>query len=145
MTPLERQLRRHEGEKLELYRCPAGYLTIGIGHNIEAHGITPDVSRLIFKIDLARAKNDLDMLLDYYRIRKWEISSNRYDVLVNMSFCMGRASLGGFKKMFAAIQQNDWPAAAVEILDSDFGRSKYHRVRAVELANQMETGEYGEK
>src|SRR3989304_275668 len=35
METLEKMIERHEGKRLKLYHCPAGHLTIGIGHNVE--------------------------------------------------------------------------------------------------------------
>ena len=34
------QLIRHEGEELQVYECPAGFKTIGVGRNLEAKGLT---------------------------------------------------------------------------------------------------------
>ena len=33
------QLKRHEGLRLEAYICPAGALTVGWGHNCDAHPV----------------------------------------------------------------------------------------------------------
>lgn len=38
-SKLERLLIRHEGIKLKPYRCSLGFLTIGVGYNIDARGL----------------------------------------------------------------------------------------------------------
>lgn len=35
-TDLLSQLKRHEGLRLWVYRCPTGHRTIGYGHNLDA-------------------------------------------------------------------------------------------------------------
>jgi lysozyme len=41
LSKLERLLIRHEGIKLTPYRCSLGFLTIGVGYNIDARGLKP--------------------------------------------------------------------------------------------------------
>ena len=37
---LVEQVQRHEGLRLEAYLCPAGKITIGYGHNLQANPVT---------------------------------------------------------------------------------------------------------
>lgn len=48
VTKLMQQLERHEGKERYIYKCPAGYWTIGVGRNLETKGLTPDEFRLVF-------------------------------------------------------------------------------------------------
>ena len=68
---LERQLIRHEGLKLFPYQCPAGFLTIGVGRNLEGKGITKAEALFLLKNDIADARNDVDALVEQFRIRKY--------------------------------------------------------------------------
>jgi lysozyme len=41
LSKLEQLLVRHEGVRLKPYRCSLGFLTIGVGYNLDARGIGP--------------------------------------------------------------------------------------------------------
>ena len=40
---LREMLERHEGRKKKVYRCSKGKKTIGVGHNVDAKGLPPDI------------------------------------------------------------------------------------------------------
>lgn len=103
-----------EGLRLKLYRCTAGKLTIGIGHNIEDRGITPAVCELIFQEDVDVAERDAHALFPGL----FSYSERRQAALVNMAFQLGFERLSQFKKMRAAVNAGDWGAAVREAKDS---------------------------
>ena len=143
MTELENlkeQLIRHESLRLKLYRCSAGKLTIGVGRNIEDRGISKDEAMVMLENDIAGARADVDMLLEQFGIDKWRVNQAREDALTNMAFNLGRQRLSGFKKMFSAIKDGNFDLAAAEMLDSKYARDVGQR--AVELSNQLSSGEY---
>lgn len=147
---LRKQLIRHEGINLTSYRCPAGYITVGIGHNLEAnpvpgipckiwHTITDDQANRLFEADVAMFAAQIDKRWPWAR----DMGETRYSVLINMAFNMGVDRLAGFKDALAAMRRGDYDTAAVEILDSEnYGRSPYPgvRKRALEMSEQMRTG-----
>ena len=57
LDKLKELIVKHEGERLDLYRCTAGKLTIGIGHNIQDKGISKAVSTLMFEEDIKKRIN----------------------------------------------------------------------------------------
>jgi lysozyme len=122
VTHLEEQLIRHEGIRLKPYRCTAGYLTIGVGHNLDAHGITRAVALMMLQEDLRAANSDVEMIMDAYKIRPWTLGPARIDALINLDINMGARSLMGFGRMWAALRAEDWETAAVELLDSKWRR-----------------------
>jgi lysozyme len=138
MGALEEQLIHDEGEALKMYQDVKGNWTIGIGHNLSTRPISKTACWQIFMDDIRIAKDDLDYLLDMYGVKKWVLDPARFDALCNMSFCMGRKTLMGFKKMFGCLAIGDFDGAANEILDSTFGRKD--TARANRIANQMRTG-----
>ena len=140
MEHLKEQLIRHEGLRLKPYRCPAGKLTIGVGRNIEDRGIYKAEAMVMLENDIAGAKADVDMLLEQFGIDKWRVNQVREDALTNMAFNLGRQRLSGFKKMFSAIKDGNFDLAAAEMLDSKYARDVGQR--AVELSNQLSSGEY---
>lgn len=103
-----------EGLRLKLYRCTAGKLTIGIGHNIEDRGISPEVCELMFQEDVDVAERDALALFPGLH----SYSDRRKAALVNMAFQLGFERLSQFKKMRAAVNAGDWGAAVYEAKDS---------------------------
>jgi len=140
MNRLEKQLIRHEGIKLHPYYCPAGKITIGIGRNLEDRGICESEAMLMLINDITQAKDDVNTLLDYYRVCKWHLNPARLDALANLAFNLGRRGLGGFKKMFHCLKNDDFPGAAEQLLCSRYAIQVGNR--AIELANQIEKGRY---
>lgn len=139
------QVKRHEGLSLVPYRCPAGYLTIGYGHNIDA-GTGPDIkeddriteteAEKLLEIDLRAVGVSLDAVLAGWR----KLCEPRQAVLLNMGFNLGVGGLLKFRKALAAVKAGDWDKAADEMLDSKWRRDV--KGRAYELAEQMRTGKW---
>lgn len=137
------QLKRHEGLSLEAYYCPAGRLTIGYGHNLEAwpvHGLGEgsriDKARATALLidDVVRVADELDRRIPWWR----ELSEERQAVLVNMGFNLGVAGLMGFSKMLASCEHGDFGRAAQEMGSSRWAKQVGNR--ALELMDQMWTG-----
>lgn len=85
------------------------------------------VGENLFQISLQRA--EADVLSLYPDIRK--APKEFRDVIVNMSFQMGKSSLSEFEEMKASYENRDWAGVKREILDSDFAdqtpsRAKRH-------------------
>lgn len=134
------QLIRHEGEKLHPYKCPAGYLTIGVGRNIEERGISREESRYLLANDLAAVERELNKSWV-----GWNAPAHgavRAAVLLNMAFNLGTPRLLKFRRMRAAYDSRDYPGAAAEMLDSRWARQV--GPRASELADQMRFGAWRE-
>jgi len=131
---LVEQLVRDEGEVLRPYRDSRGFLTIGVGHNLDAKPISRRASRVILEDDIADAVADLHHALPWAAL----LDEARQGVLVNMTFNMGLGGLLTFKKFLAAMQAGQWPAAAREILESEY--AKQVGERAKRLAIQTLTG-----
>ena len=148
------QLMRHEGSVKEnglhrMYKCPAGFNTIGYGHNVDAHplkgaqkayyekngGLDDTLVNELLRDDTYAVFNQLDSLYDWFD----ELDEVRQDVLVNMGFNLGMSGLSKFKKMLAAVEAGEYKHAADEMTKSLW----YKQVgnRAKELVEQMRTGE----
>lgn len=152
------QLMRHEGRSVGTdgrhyaYRCPAGILTIGYGHNLEANsvpginparGLSEGQAQRLLVVDLMQVQKEL--------FKEWPaldlISQERQAVLLNMAFNLGVQGLLKFKRMFAAIDSDNYKAARREMESSRWFRQVGdgpggHFDRAEELALQMETSEW---
>jgi len=94
--------------------------------------IPNDVVDAWFKTDMDAADKNLTAILEE---RAVHVPDEVFDILLNMSFNLGKKGLNGFKKMWKAIEVEDWATAAVEMEDSKwFGQVKN---RAVRLVNRM--------
>lgn len=134
---IEDQLIHHEGERLKPYRCSAGMLTIGIGHNLE-NGISKAASRFIFNEDIKEAT---DWLIGFFGPHTWEcFSEGRKRALIDLRFNLGSDRFMGFKRMITAIRQGKWDMAAYELLDSLWWRQVQESRRQL-LYHQLKTGE----
>lgn len=130
---LSDQLKRHEGVELKPYVCPAGYLTIGVGRNIQDNGISMEEAEILLLNDIDRC------WMQAKTLPGWDsMNEARRAVLVNMVFNMGLPRVQGFKKMLAALEDEDYAAATREMLDSRWARQVGDR--ATELAEQMAYG-----
>lgn len=125
-----------EGLRLKPYTCPAGKLTIGYGHNLEANGITAEMAEILLKTDLALARMEVGAKIPYC----YKLNEPRQYVLVDMCFNMGIGRLLTFKKMLAALKEGYYDRAAHEMENSRWYTQVGNRGKA--LVRIMKTGEY---
>ena len=131
MESLKEQLIRHEGLRLTVYDCPAGYKTIGVGRNIEQKGITEDEALYLLGNDIGYFTEQLEDNLIGFQ----ELPEDKKAVLVNMAFNLGVNGLLKFKKMLAAVLEERWEDASSEMLNSRWADQVGNR--AIELAEVM--------
>ena len=129
-------IKRHEGLRLEPYKCSAGKLTIGYGHNLDGIGITEDEADYLLMGDIERAEYAVSRVFGDSLLQS--LSCNRYSVLVNMMFNLGLPRFKGFKKMIQAVKDGDYNKAAHEMLNSKWAQQV--RTRADELIKMMRKG-----
>ena len=146
----------HEGLRLQVYQDTLGIDTIGIGRNLEDRGITDeelewmDIPNMdtIYEYGISEAdamylaENDVQIVEE--ELLRAHPCVDRLDavrqlILVDMAFNMGVPRLGKFKKMWAAIHENNFEEAAKEMLDSRWANQV--KSRATKLAHAMHTGE----
>ena len=151
------ELIKHEGLKLQVYQDTLGIDTIGIGRNLEDRGITkqeldeldiPNIDHVyeygITEADAVYlATNDVQ-IVEEELVRAHpcvdRLDAVRQLICIDMAFNMGVPRLCKFKKMWAAIEAEDYPTAAKEMLDSRWATQV--KGRATKLANAMHNGEF---
>jgi lysozyme len=142
-----------EGIRTDVYKCPAGFLSVGIGHNLITNPalkilgkslklgdrITHDQIQQLYDYDLMIVKNGLkgeipsyELLLDKYKT-----------ILINMSFNMGVHGVLKFQDMIHAMKLNNEDNVVVAIRDSGY----YHQLpkraeRMIKLAKGEAVHEY---
>lgn len=114
---VERLIRKHEGKEKFPYKDTKGNITIGIGRNLSAKGLSEDEIDLLFENDLMEAETRLNEILAYYKINRSGLPEEVVMVLIDMSFNMGYG-LKAFKRMFKAVKKQDWEWMIEEMKDS---------------------------
>lgn len=152
MISLRQDLIRDEGLKLAPYRCTKGFLTIGVGRNLDSCPLTTEELRkvghdgrrkpitaaqaeLLLTNDITRTMESLDMCLPWWST----LDDTRRSVLFNMAFNLGVEGLKRFKDTLSSVQAGEYQEAAKCMLDSKWASQV--KGRAVRLANMMRTGE----
>jgi len=129
-------IKEHEGKKLKPYKCSEGYLTIGWGRNLDSNGISEEEAEQMLKNDIWDAQMDC-----IRNIKVWgSLDVVRQSVLIDMCFNMGISKLLKFKKTLNDINNKNYKAASLEMLDSKW--AKQVGKRAKKLSEVMKTGSW---
>ena len=136
MKSLEEMIKCHEGSKQFPYTCTAGKLTIGYGRNLTDKGLSQSEMEYLLHNDILDAESDIDKIFDYYVVST--LPKVVYIALVDMMFNLGLNRFMGFKRMIAAICEENWELTAEEMLDSKW--AKQVGQRAIELAEMVRNG-----
>ena len=146
---LKEQIKRHEGEVLEVYADSLGYLTLGVGHLIKEddaeHGqpagtpVSQEVVDAYYESDFDKHVEETIHVFeskggeDFYALPE-----DIQHVLVNMTFNLGGTRFGKFNNMWKGVIACDGEKVAVEMEDSNWlgtgGRrevEQQERVRSV--------------
>lgn len=132
-------LRKHEGVEKHAYTCSAGYVTIGVGRNIDevgGLGLSDEEINFLLKNDIERCIVELTMAFDWFE----GLDEVRKDAMINLVFNLGLSRLMKFEKALFAMSNQDWETASEEFLDSRWAEQV--GARATEVAQMIRTGEY---
>jgi len=126
---LKEQIKRHEGEVLEVYADSLGYLTLGVGHLIKEddpeHGqpagtpVSQEVVDAYYEADFDKHVEETIHVFegkggeDFY-----SLPEDIQHVLINMTFNLGGTRFAKFNNMWSAVVEGDWKRMAVEMEDS---------------------------
>ena len=155
MTELLDQLVLHECLELLPYKDSLGIDTIVIGRNLEHRGLSEEELVHIGKdiSDICEwgitkeqayylAENDIKIVekeVCEAHPCVVELDEIRQRVIIDMAFNMGVPRLNKFKKMWKAIEEENYEESKIQMLDSRWANQVGNR--AVRLSNAMETGE----
>ncbi len=148
LDKLKAMIKIHEGYSNAPYRCPAGHMTIGYGHNYEANplpkdiegyleangNITPAMSERLLDQDIKNAVASCQSLYPNFDT----FSDNRQDALADFLYNVGIVRARGFKKARQAINDEKWDIAVLEMKDSEW--IKQVGARAVEICKMIQEG-----
>lgn len=154
-------IERHEGRRNKPYRCPAGRLTIGVGHNMEARPLPRDMQAFLDKhgyitdgmvdqlliTDLGDAMRDA---IEVVGAQVWDtLTLARQYAIIDMTFTLGAGGLRKFRRFLAAVRAGEWTRAADEIRASRYyrqlggdpaGTDDCRLERPEEIVRMIETG-----
>jgi len=134
MVKLRRSLIQHEGNSNAPYIDSLGNITIGIGYNLSARGLTDEWINTQYEQDVAFFHRQLSTF-EWYE----QLTLDRQIALIDMAF-MGWKKFLTFKKMLRALLTHNYKQAAFEMLNSRWAEQV--KGRAATLAQVMLTGVY---
>ena len=125
---LKQEIKRHEGEVLEIYKDSLGYLTLGVGHLIreddaeygepEGTPISQETVDRYYEADFDKHVDETIHVCDKNNIIFEELPESIQHVLVNMCFNLGANRLGKFRNMLYAVSVSNWEEMANQMEDS---------------------------
>ena len=121
-----------EGVRRYPYVDTNGQLTIGVGHNLTAKGVSQHIVEEMLDEDIADAVKDLDRQLPWWR----QLNEARQIVMADMCFNIGIGGLLQFKKFLAAMEAGRFEDAAKEMQDSRWSHQVGNRARRLFLMVQ---------
>ena len=139
---LKRTLWIQEGAKRRIYKCPAGFWTLGVGHNLEELPISERAINIILEDDIELIRTELSYSIkNNFSISLKDLSDVRQEILINMAFNMGVPRLMKFKKTFSFIKNLDFFNASIEMLDSSWWK-ELHRLDMLDGRDSTDRAEY---
>lgn len=122
-TRLREVLTDHEGLKYKPYKCTAGKLTIGIGHNLDDQGVSPAMVDLMYDEDVTEVVADLKIIFTDFD----DLPDDIQIVLADMRFQLGAGGFRKFKKMITAVKQSNWSEMIIQMKDSSWYKQTTNR------------------
>lgn len=110
-SELKQFVKEMEGLRLMPYRCPAGKLTIGYGHNLEYNGISKEVAEELLDDDLSEASLATSKLIPVTD-QIW------FNIATDMVFNMGLTTFKTFMNFIKHINNGSYDNALAEMVDS---------------------------
>lgn len=125
---LKEQIKRHEGEVLEVYEDSLGYLTLGVGHLIQKSDpeygqpagtpVSQEVVDMYYADDFDKHVEETIHVCENNNIVFDALPESIQHVLVNMCFNLGANRLGKFRNMLYAVSTSNWEEMANQMEDS---------------------------
>ena len=128
IAQLREQLKIDEGVKYEIYKDHLGYDTFGIGHLVVKEDaefgqtvgtkVSEDRVNEVFEKDVQKMIKEAKILFPNFD----NLPEEAQQVIVNMTFNMGRPRLSNFKKFIAYVNESKWEEASKEMLNSAWAK-----------------------
>ena len=125
-------IKKHEGFSPVVYKCTAGYDTIGYGKRIKYLKVTEEQSLEWLEEDLEHLHYVLADKYDWFLPAPQEVK----DIVMNMAYQLGPTSFSKFKRTIKLFKNKDYEGASIEMLDSKWAREDTPD-RAKELSERL--------
>lgn len=129
------QLKLHEGVRLRPYKDSLGYLTIGVGRNLDANGISEEEAMILLVHDVQRVTEAVKRTFSWYM----DLNEVRQKVIIDMVFNLGLIGFSKFTMTIKLLEIGNYKNAAENMLQSIWAHQVGKRART--LSKMMETGE----
>ena len=137
----KQDIKRHEGEVLEIYKDSLGYKTLGVGHLCQPNdpeydwavgtSVSQEVVDMYYEDDFD--KHYMEAIHVFGSHEDWdELPEVIQRVLVNMCFNLGGSRLSKFRNMLKACRNHDWKEMAVQMEDSRWYRQVGRRSKELQ-------------
>jgi len=126
-------LEEFEGRRAKPYRCSEGFLSVGVGHNLDSKGLPNHIIDALFEHDWQEAEAGAEGLPGYQAA-----DDVRRGVLVRMVYQLGLGGVLKFKRFLAHFAAGAYEAASKEMLRSKWAEQT--KTRAEREAQIMATG-----
>lgn len=123
---------KHEGLRLKPYHDSLGFVTIGIGRNLDNKGISKDEAYDLLDNDISDCIGNLSRNIPWWKA----LDDLRQEVLIEMCFQLGIGGLLKFREFLYQLESGNSIEAAKEMRDSVW--YKQTPQRAEELAKMIE-------
>jgi len=121
------EIKRHEGEVLEIYEDSLGYKTLGIGHLCQPNDpeyswkvgtkVSQEVVNMYYEQDFQKHYQEAVHVYGSYEDFQ-NLPEPIQRVLVNMCFNLGGTRFSKFKNMLRACKEHNWEQMAAEMENS---------------------------
>jgi len=141
ITKLKEMLAADEGRKKKPYKCTAGHWTIGVGRNMDANPLPPEIATYLeetgeitdLMIDDLLDFDSASAILDCGKV--WpgfkSFSENRQLALANFMFNVGIGTAKKFVNTNYAINHGNWERAAQGLENSLWYRQVPNRAKRI--------------
>ncbi len=137
------QIKRHEGEVLNIYEDSLGYKTLGVGHLCQPEdpeydwavgtSVSQEVVDMYYEDDFD--KHYMEAIHVFGSHEDWnELPEVIQRVLVNMCFNLGGSRLSKFRNMLKACREHNWKEMSVQMQDSRWYRQVGRRSKELQQA-----------
>jgi lysozyme len=129
---LKERIKKHEGYRVDVYKCSEGFDTGGYGHKIipgEEIPTTEEGWNKLFEKDFQTACEGADNILG-----DCDIDIDAKEIIIEMVYQMGEGGVSKFKGMLSALSDGRYTDASDEMIDSLWYRQTPNRASALALA-----------
>ena len=118
-------VKESEGFRDKVYKCTAGYDTIGYGFAIKDLIMDEDIAERILIRKLDRLSERIDKKFPFVK----DLPIHVRDVVVEMCYQLGVSGFSKFKQTIALLRLGNFKDAADEMLDSRWSRQTPNRAK----------------